>query len=145
MICGYGAKLEFICPPHLSRCHLHPCVPASDGSVPAECVSVSSSQCPAVAPSITPHCTFMGPFSRGSDCRLDHPAEFSLSTAHREGEIVNHLFLQKTNCFLKRVCQKWNYSFVKRFLKDWSSEMDPDWNILLMVIYDVCLFVMLYK
>ncbi len=138
---------ELICPPHLSRSHLHPCVPASDGSVPAECVSVSSSQCPAVASSFTPRSTLMGPFGHGSDCGLDHPAEFSLSTAHREGERVYRSFLWKTNYVIfGRVYVKYLTDlFVNRFLKDWSSEMDPDWNIPLMVMYAVYLFVMWFS
>ncbi len=133
---------ELICPPHLSRSHLHPCVPASDGSVPAECVSVSSSQCPAVASSFTPRSTLMGPFGCGSDCGLDHPAEFSLSTAHWEGERVYRL----TNyvIFWREYVKYLTDLFVNRFLKDWSSEMDPDWNIPLMVMYAVYLFVMLF-
>lgn len=103
MIYGFCAIFEIICSPHLSRCHLHPCVPASDCSVPPECVSVSSSQCPAVASSSNPCSTVMGPFGRGCDCRLDHPAKFSLPAAHWEGERrIIHFFESQIRLFSEK-------------------------------------------
>lgn len=113
MLNGFCAIFEIICSPHLSRCYLHPCVPASDCSVPPERVSVSSSQCPAVASSFNPRSTVMGPFGRGCDCRLDHPAEFSLPAAHWEGEI-HHSYLWKPNyiIFWKEYDRYYTDSFV---------------------------------
>lgn len=126
---GFRVMSEFVS--HLSRCHLHPSVPAPDRSVPAECVSVSSSQCAAVASPSSPCPPVMGPLSCGSGCWLDHPAELSIPAASGEGERIDLLlkrsFLSKDTfgfCFQKHftyILLFCNYSHLMsltdRFLK----------------------------